>query len=40
MKQLNIAIENMLMAELKSEAAIRELTLFEYVSNLLENRKK
>ncbi len=40
MKQLNIAIENELMKELKIEALQHDLTIPQYVSSLLEKRKK
>lgn len=40
MKQLNVAIENILMKELKIEALEKDLTLPSYVSKILEKRKK
>ena len=40
MKQLNVAIENELMKQLKMEAVNADLTLPQYVSSLLEKRKK
>ena len=40
MKQLNVAIENILMKELKIEALEKDLTIPSYVSKILEKRKK
>ncbi len=40
MKQLNVAIENELMKQLKIEAIDADLTLPQYVSKLLGKRKK